>query len=651
MTDLLGTGCNPGSYKSGANSCKPCEQGTWSGAGETICHECPAGQYTSNRLSCRDCPAGKCSDKKSYQCKSCGVGQVSDRKSSVCTTCPAGTYASHSDNKCKPCSKGTYSSQDSVDSCTLCPAGSYSGSGQKECRPCSTGQHFNLKLSTCVDCMPSFYSSNPQNPCRKCSRGKYSAAKEGSCHACPAGSKANAGQTGCNPVPTRCPTPAPTRSPEYMIIVDCAPSFYRYDYIKDGRTYQGCKKCEPGTYTSDFSTVCYTCPQGQTVNAGQTGCIPAVEPTPEPTLSPTEYMIIVDCAPSYYRYDYVKDGRTYQGCRKCEPRTYTSGSTTRCSRCPPGRTVNAEQTGCIPAVEPTPEPTPAPTLSPTEYNMIWVDCSPSFYRYDYIKDGNPYQGCKKCEPGTYTSGFSTVCYTCPQGQTVNAEQTGCIPAEEPTYQPSRSPQIIMVDCAPSYYLYTYIKDGRTKQGCKKCEPGTYTSDFATACSTCPAGQTVNAEQTGCIPAEEPISGPTISPTGITLAHCTASYYRTYQGCKKCAPGTYSSGFATSCSTCPAGQTVNAEQTGCIKPTPEPTHEPTHKPTHEPTYEPTHNPTPTDDITCPPSYYKILYTSNGKNYHKCLKCDAGTYSSSVTNGCTSCDIGQTVNPEQTGCIQL
>ena len=579
MTDLMGTGCNPGSYKSGANSCKPCEQGTWSGAGETVCHECPAGQYTSNRLSCRDCPAGKCSDKKSYQCKSCGVGQVSDRKSSVCTTCPAGTYASHSDNKCKPCSKGTYSSQDSVDSCTLCPAGSYSGSGQKECRPCSTGQHFNLKLSTCVDCMPSFYSSNPQNPCRKCSRGKYSAAKEGSCHACPAGSKANAGQTGCNPVPTRCPTPAPTRSPEYMIIVDCAPSFYRYDYIKDGNPYQGCKKCEPGTYTSSFSTVCYTCPAGQTVNAEQTGCIPAEGPTYQPSRRPQ--IIMVDCAPSYYLYTYIKDGRTKQGCKKCEPGTYTSDFATACSTCPAGQTVNAEQTGCIPAVEPTPEP----TLRPTEYNMIWVDCSPSFYRYDYIKDGNPYQGCKKCEPGTYTSSFSTVCYTCPAGQTVNAEQTGCIPAEGPTYQPSRRPQIIMVDCAPSYYLYTYIKDGRTKQGCKKCEPGTYTSDFATACSTCPAGQT-----------------------------------------------------------------VNAEQTGCIKPTPEPTPAPTHKPTHEPTYEPTHNPTPTDDITCPPSYYKILYTNNGKNYHKCLKCDAGTYSSSVTNGCTSCDIGQTVNPEQTGCIQ-
>jgi hypothetical protein len=448
VTDLLGSSCNAGSYKSGGhNSCKPCEKGTWSSAGETVCHECPAGQYTLTHLSCKDCPAGKYSDKKSDQCKSCGVGQVSCSKSSVCTTCPAGTYASHSDNQCKPCAKDTFSSS-SVDYCTLCPAGSYSGTGEKECHPCSPGQHFDRKLLACVDCMPSYYSSNPKKACRKCSRGKYSTAKETSCHACLPGSTVNAGQTGCvtnpnlnkcpTPDPTPYPTPYPTLRPEEMH-GDCIPSSYRHTFRVPGdpEDHYECLKCPAGTYTSFISSFCSTCPAGSTVNAGQTGCIPGgtgtgpnPQPTPFPTHAPTfepTRRYYVDCGSSYYRHIYYFEGREIQECLKCAAGTYSYGFTDVCSVCDAGFMVNAEQTGCITTgTGPNPQPTPCPTLAPTFEPHIEVDCAPSYYRRVYFVNGKEIQECLKCAAGTYTSGFSDRCYTCDAGFMVNAEQTGCV---------------------------------------------------------------------------------------------------------------------------------------------------------------------------------------------------------------------------------
>jgi hypothetical protein len=479
------------------------------------------------------------------------------------------------------------------------------------------------------------------------------------------------------PSPTIINTPRPTLSPTliapYAVVSkDCGASFYtRFDF-ENGKWYVKCVKCAPGSYTSGPSAVCFTCPVGLMVNAQQTSCVdigPTATPTPSPNNEVPVLPFPTDCLPSFYVFIYFYNGSQGQYCEKCPPGSYSSVASTVCSACPAGSMVNTEQTGCSlpgsPSSAPpfsinTPYPTiintPAPT-SAAPIIVVTADCIPSFHTRDYYVNGIKYEKCVKCAPGSYTSGPSAVCFTCPVGLMVNAEQTGCVdigPTATPTPSPNNEVPVLPfpIDCLPSFYVVINFSGGSQGQYCEKCPPGSYSSVASTVCSTCPAGSMVNAEQTGCripgSPTFSPSSVPTsAAPFAYITADCIPSFYtrfnfengNKYEKCVKCAPGSYTSGPSAVCFTCPVGLMVNAEQTGCVD------IGPTATPTPSPNNEVPVLPFPID---CLPSFYVVIYFSYGSQGQYCEKCPPGSYSSVASTVCSTCPAGSMVNTEQTEC---
>jgi sugar lactone lactonase YvrE len=146
------------------------------------------------------------------------------------------------------------------------------------------------------------------------------------------------------------PTPFPTSAKPIVVIpADCKPSFHTRDYYVDGVQYEKCVKCPPESYTSGKSDVCFSCPSGTMVNAERTGCVD-IAPITTPTPSPDEDTVVafyIDCEPSFYIAIFFSNGSQGQYCKKCPPDSYTTGGpSVVCSKCPSGKVVNDEQTGC-----------------------------------------------------------------------------------------------------------------------------------------------------------------------------------------------------------------------------------------------------------------------------------------------------------------
>jgi Tyrosine-protein kinase ephrin type A/B receptor-like len=159
---------------------------------------------------------------------------------------------------------------------------------------CTAGTYADHKTNICVPCPANTYAKARVDLCTPCPLNMYSLLGDAKCRKCAKGYKLNAERTGCqlvNPIGTRSPTcpptPSPTSEKPILIIVDCAPSFYRRVTYVDFREYQDCVKCAAGTYTSSSSDFCYTCPAGSMVNAGQTGCLSIPPPTLPPTSPPS----------------------------------------------------------------------------------------------------------------------------------------------------------------------------------------------------------------------------------------------------------------------------------------------------------------------------------------------------------------------------
>ena len=394
IAELLAIKCPAGDYFSVVNKCKKCSLGTWSAAGSTTCQSCPAGQYSDDRLSCKDCPAGEYSESCWKKCKSCGKGKVSKAKSSTCTVCQAGQYADRHSNICRPCLTGTYS-HGSVNECKQCPRGSYSGAGEKECHTCIPGQHFNTTRLLCADCLPSFYSPRPDIPCTKCAPEKYSGLAETTCRKCPRRTKVNPDQTGCastTPTPTHYRTPAPTRATP-------APSHY----LTPAPTAEPSLRTEPpvscvfGDYFNALLGKCVECTEGDAYSGTCT----------------------MKCSKGYAPFN-------NHPCRPCVVNTYnpsaTEASNGNCIDCPLTMVVTDERTKC-------------------------VYCEPSFYRqaypvYPYYQRSQPAE-CLKCAEGTYSGFQDTGCHDCPPGFGVNAEQTGCQPADSNSPTPAPTPETLM----------------------------------------------------------------------------------------------------------------------------------------------------------------------------------------------------------------
>lgn len=103
--------------------------------GTTSCVSCPAGTYSTTKLSdsvsnCLPCPIGFFSFGGAIACTKCQNGSITESiGASICSLCPSGTYANVS--SCVQCPSGTYqpkSGASSINDCISCPPGQYHNS-------------------------------------------------------------------------------------------------------------------------------------------------------------------------------------------------------------------------------------------------------------------------------------------------------------------------------------------------------------------------------------------------------------------------------------------------------------------------------------------------------------------------------------------
>ena len=115
--------CDAGFYSNTTNSttCYPCQAGSYSGEGSTLCSTCSSGYYaeTNGSSSCSYC-AENFYTVNSTSCIECSNSFKNFGASSVCF-CPPGYYINN--NTCDGCETGSYSPSYNANECITCPEG------------------------------------------------------------------------------------------------------------------------------------------------------------------------------------------------------------------------------------------------------------------------------------------------------------------------------------------------------------------------------------------------------------------------------------------------------------------------------------------------------------------------------------------------
>ncbi|GMI34434.1 hypothetical protein TeGR_g1892, partial [Tetraparma gracilis] len=139
------SGCEAG------KDCAECEAGKSSATGRGDCGACPSGTYAEKvgATTCASCAAGRYSALEGAaagaDCLPCEPGTASAPGSSVCDPCTLGRYADEMGaEECTSCGAGKYGTMEraaSADACVECEGGwSLAGSaGSALCKPCSGG--------------------------------------------------------------------------------------------------------------------------------------------------------------------------------------------------------------------------------------------------------------------------------------------------------------------------------------------------------------------------------------------------------------------------------------------------------------------------------------------------------------------------------
>jgi Tyrosine-protein kinase ephrin type A/B receptor-like len=267
------------------------------------CAKCPAGQYSGNaELTCRNCPAGQTADSSQTGCVVLPSSRPTFRPSFKSNGCLPGQY--DTGTSCQTCQPGYYSPDPSYE-CMPCPPRTYAGKfGMAHCQVC--GDIVNLSKTMCEQCEAGSYlrryydqaGNETKEPiCDQCQYQfgyQYWSGPNDFCHECPYDYKPNADHSGCviDPytygAPSYSPTAFGSSTPPVIVPVvcergsglgqdsesctPCPKSFYQ-DPSTFNDTYFSCRKCPPGTYTSEVGqTQCFGCPVGNSVNDDQTGC-------------------------------------------------------------------------------------------------------------------------------------------------------------------------------------------------------------------------------------------------------------------------------------------------------------------------------------------------------------------------------------------
>ena len=231
---LAAEACPAGSFcATNAPAAVPCEAGSYSTAGSTMCsytaNSCPSGTFASVPASCLPCAPGSFSRQGAGACSSCPPGTFSVAGASSCANaCPSGTFAS-APASCLRCSEGSFSlSGDS--SCTSCAAGTYQPrKGQSSCEPCAAGKHGAAAGATspaaCAPCAAGTFSPRSGSlACSPCPNGTYSEPGASFCFytaaSCPAGTFSSH-PASCLP----CPQGTYNEYPGQVSLASCIPCF------------------------------------------------------------------------------------------------------------------------------------------------------------------------------------------------------------------------------------------------------------------------------------------------------------------------------------------------------------------------------------------------------------------------------------------
>ncbi|KAH8074183.1 calcium ion binding protein [Aureococcus anophagefferens] len=171
-------------------------------------------------------------------------------------------------------------------------------------------------------------------------------------------------------------------------------------------------------------------------------------------------------------------------------------------------------------------------------------------------------GCSGCPAGSYSGACAVACASCAAGTyQPSAWQAACLACPSGSYQSSATNYATACTTCPAG---TFAAGGAAS--CSACAAGYYTAGGAAECSSCAAGTYAPTTGYGSC-----LACPAGSYAAAAAASCAACPAGTYSSagaasCSSCAAGSYAAG-AASCSSCAAGTYAPSTGYGAASPAP------------------------------------------------------------------------------------
>ncbi|XP_071129049.1 uncharacterized protein [Mytilus edulis] len=543
------------------------------------CELCDIGYYKDNSVNiyaqCIQCPQNKKTPSKgstsATDCSifSCAAGYKSNLGGSQCDKCATGTYQPNPDQTtCINCNAGTWTEDDASTSVTQC------------INYCPEGQE-RMDNGNCVDCEIGFYKHNTNDRFMNCTAcpsdyvtpGKKStSSQQCTVRNCKAGSKRNAGDTGCETCVRgeyqdlhyqttckTCPTNTYTRQTGSVSLTQCE----TYCIPGEEKDSQGnCVKCDRGYFKDnaiDLFSECTLCPTDRI--------------TPSIGTPLQSQCTVGNCTAGYKIVG--------TACQICPAGTYQSNKwQTDCDSCPPQKTTTlpgaTSLNDCILSCDPGYE----------DVNGLCVECQIGYYKIE-----KKASSCTKCQTGFITASTGSTnqnaCNVpdCQAGYKLVNNQ--CEMCGYDHYQPQKQ-QTSCISCLNGYTTFT-LQTATQLSDCKvNCGSGTeinpnYTPGGSNtgiqSCQSCLRGyyrDSTNRATMECqmcpIDFITPLNQPGTSSSDCTVKNCTTpgQFRNTANNiCTPCPIGKYNSDkWQDSCTDCTQGYTTQSpgatSSSSCIR---------------------------------------------------------------------------------------
>lgn len=553
--------CPPGTFNSfsgalGKDLCQDCPTGTFNFlSGQTspqACKLCPTLQSsTPGSSQCIACPPGfiiqpgdstiprctACSistfspNANTFECTTCPKGKVSITGSASCNLCPPGfgpVLFDFGKEECRKCPFFRYNNG-KLKECTRCPFGQRGNkkNGATQCFPCSLGKGFVRVSSTvCNKCdsgenalnrrplcvkdgtpCPSNYFTDRKGICRTCTKLQRYISRKKKCRHCPSGSRSGGNlDTKCMPCPNgkvlvgdRCLCKEGFAGPEIGECTICPAGFRWFrEFTGLGR----CLGCKPGTFSSQGSVTCETCPPDMVQpESRQSSCFkcsggliastifvekygstarfdnPRSRIDEETSRSPSRSICVspqTNCPPGRERF-VGGAGKLFCQASSCPPDTFEVvqrpagfGRKVRlCLNCPKHTYLDKEAGKCV-----------ACEFNEVSDGVLVTECTKCPRNYDRVLllDGTEKCVCETdgfgVRPKQLTLLPNNKCVLCPRGSTGNVGTSTCTPC--PAGQTEGGSSCFVCRAGTFTNMAGTIAVGPTVSDCEKCPPGTTT---------------------------------------------------------------------------------------------------------------------------------------------------------------------------------